>query len=187
MTKPLKKSRSSEDLTTKSGQALVISLQKKQIAKNQTQLTLLTDQLTEKQKHIEKLKKELERISQQLTTTTQELDRSLEIRHKNLQEWTHQQEQIKALSQELDETLDQVSTELEKGDSEISHLRTKIWTLKSAKEQLARELKLARIKSSCQKPNHPTDFTPNLDYLKYALYSLGAVWFIYWMTKKNHD
>ena len=97
--------------------------------------------------------------------------------------------QIKALNQELDETIDQASSKLQQGDTEISQLRTKVWTLKSAKESLERELKLARI----NRPSLPlttNNYETQLDYFQYGLYALLAVWFIVVLNtswQKNHQ
>jgi len=121
---------------------------------------LLQDQLTQKQKEIESLRTSLEKVNQELNETKTALDKSLEARTTALREWQTQQEQISALNQELNQTIDQASTELEKGDSEISSLRTKIWTLKSAKEQLERELKRERVRRNSAPGNTPLPSAP---------------------------
>jgi chromosome segregation ATPase len=152
---------------------------------------LLADQLTQKQKELERLKKESETKSttirllrekldrdtkeQEIKELKEQLDNSLEARTQALKDYAKQHEQIKTLNQELNETIDQASSELDKGDTEISQLRTTVYQLKNSNESLNRQLKLARINRPNPPNSLPTDYAAKLDYLPSALYALMAV------------
>src|SRR3954447_23984323 len=106
---------------------------------------LLKDQLTQKQKDLESLIKKLEETNQELKATKQQLDDSLTARIAGVKLFGQEHSKRNQAEQELTETIDQASSELNHGDSKITQLRTQLNQLKSSKESLERELKLARI------------------------------------------
>lgn len=144
--------------------------------KNNPPAQLLQDQLLEKQQQLEQLR-------QQLATkpTLTELDNSLFARHQNLKAWFSQYSQKQQLDQELAENINEASNELITQDQTISNLRGQISQLKTSNQSLSKDLSLSSRLAELRKDPH---YSPeNHPYLKYALYTLAAVWFSWFLSK----
>ena len=137
---------------------------------------LLQDQLSEKQQEIESLKEQLE-----TKPTLPELDNSLMARHQNLKAWFSQYQKTKQLDQALVENIDEASSELLEQDKVISSLRTQITQLETSNQSLQKDLSLSNRLAEYRKD--PYYSSPNYPYLKYALYTLAAVWFSWFLSK----
>ena len=139
---------------------------------------LLQEQLQEKQNEIERLRKKLENKNN-LAETSAELDQSLFARHQNLKDWFSQYSKNKNLDEELSENIEQASEELINQDKVIVDLQSKVQKLEQTKLSLQKDLNLATKLAELRK-DYP--FPENNEtYLKYVLYSLGAVLFTLWM------
>ena len=172
-------------------------LKKSKSADDVTNLTnpppqLLQSQLSEKQQQVENLTKlleisnsELKRLKQTGSNTPQPtselLDQSLIARHKSLKDWFTQYTKTKQLETELTENIDYASDELISQDNKISALQGKVSKLKTANQELEKDLKLAQRLAEFRKVPYPTNEN-NWTYLKYVLYSLGAVLFTLWLV-----
>src|SRR4051794_8543533 len=141
---------------------------------------LLQDQLKEKQKELESLRVALEKVNQELKETKQQLDDSLTARVAGVKVFGQEHSQRINSEKELNETVEQASSEIDKGDNEISQLRTKLYQTQQQVSNLQSQLNLARIKKnipSITNSVYNDNFDTNLNYLQYALYSLVAVFF----------
>ena len=145
--------------------------------KNNPPIQLLQDQLSEKQKQIEDLRKQLE------TQSTVALDNSLLARHKSLKDWFTQYQKTKQLDTELSENIEEASEELISQDQTISTLRTQISQLKLTNQSLTKDLNLATKLAELRK-DYP-NANANHDYLKYGLYALATITFIWLLSKTN--
>ncbi|CAI2162655.1 6807_t:CDS:1 [Funneliformis geosporum] len=120
---------------------------------------------------------EISELKSQLKATKQQLDNSLEARTKALSDFAKQYEKTKQLATELEQTINQASAELNQGDSEITHLRTKLFQATQQASSLQRELNLNRINRHSSPSNSASlnNYQTKLDYFQYALYALMAV------------
>src|SRR6185437_5342808 len=126
---------------------------------------LLQEQLSEKQSQIEDLRKQLE------IQSAVESDNSLFARHKSLKDWFTQYAKNKALDTELTENINKASTELLEKDETISQLRGQVKNLELTNQSLQKDLNLSQRLDELRKVPLPTN-SPNLSYLKPALYAL---------------
>ena len=137
-------------------------------------IQLLQDQLSEKQKQIEKLREKLE--EKQTSSSSLELDNSLFARHQNLKDWFTQYQKSKQLDTELKENIDEASTELINQDDLISKLQDENRKLKLTNQSLSEDLELAHRAVEWRKNPLPNDNeTP---WLSPAISLFLVIWFI---------
>jgi len=158
--------------------------------KNNPPNQLLQDQLQTKQQEIEKLREKLEVKNEELNSLKAQhssvLDSNLELKHQSLKDWWQQYEKTKELEQELKENVGYASEELISQDQTISQLRSQINQLKQTNQSLQKDLNLAEKLAELRSSSFPTSST--YPYLKYALYTLVAVWFSWFISKNlSHD
>ena len=147
----------------------------------------LKEQAKNKQKEVENLRKTLEETNSKLTQTKQELDKSLEARHKGLKEWNQAYQKVQALNSELNSTVKESAEELTSQDQVLSQLRSENFKLKQANQSLQRDLTLVqRLAESRKVPYYAGEFSPSLNYFKYAVYALLAVWFCL-VVRRSYD
>jgi DNA repair ATPase RecN len=136
---------------------------------------LLQDQLSEKQKEIESLRQQLETVNHELKETKEQLDNSLQARVEGVKVFGQEHDQRTKAQKELNEIIEEASSELITSDDKVSQLKRQLHKVKTEKEELARKLKLERIKQGTHPDNSDDDLSKKLSYLKYALYSLLVV------------
>ena len=162
---------------------------------------LLTDQLKVKQKEVESLREqgefanqEIQKLREKLEQTNQELnslkenhstllDDNLSLKHQNLKDWFQQYQQTQKLEQELAENADYASDELIAQDKTISSLQKENNQLKLTNQSLTKDLDLATKLAELRRDNWPTQPT----YLPFALYSLMAIAFTWWLVKNQTE
>jgi len=141
------------------------------------------------------LREQLEDQNEELKTLKAEqsnlLDDNLSLKYQGLKDWWQQYKKTQELEKELKENVDYASEELVKQDEVIEKLRTDNSKLKQENQSLQKDLNLAEKLAELRKnPYYSAD--DNWTYLKYALYSLSAMFFTFWLVKSiraspNHD
>lgn len=166
-----------------SSQAKVSELEGK--LKSNPSNVLLSEQLATKQKEIEQLRKKLEEKNEELKSLKEEqstlLDDNLTLKHQGLKDWWQQYQQTQQLEKELAENVEYASNELVEQDKVIEKLRSENSKLKKEKQSLQKDLNLVQKLAELRRSPYP-EYENNWTYLKYALYSLGAVLFTLWLT-----
>jgi len=140
---------------------------------------LLEEQLKVKQRELEGLRKDLEETNSKLSQTKQELDKSLQARHQGLKDWNQVYQKAQALDSELNNTVEESAEELTTQDQRLTNLRSENFKLKQTNQSLQRDLTLAQ-KLAELRQNNPfkADNFNSLNYFKYAVYALLAIWFL---------
>ena len=147
---------------------------------------LLEEQLKVKQRELEGLRKDLEAKNAELNQTKQELDKSLEVRHQGLKDFRAGYEKRKLVQSELDSTVEESTEELVNQDEKISQLRSENSKLKQTNQSLQRDLTLVqKLAESRKVPYYADEFSSSLNYFKYAVYALLAVWFLLMIRRKH--
>ena len=145
---------------------------------------LLQDQLSEKQQELESLRETSQNLKKVLKETLTELDNSLFARQQAVKQFGQIYEQLQKIKQELDENVNEASNELVSQDDQISRYRTQNQQAKLRIQSLEQDLNLTQRLVKLRKDSsfgYPDDY-PNLNYLKYALYSLLAVSFTLYLA-----
>jgi chromosome segregation ATPase len=206
--KKLKRSKSADDIPASPSeleQELALATQTiAELTKIAQKSALLTDQLTNKQKEIERLREQLETQETELKelknpdyslaltplnsnpSELTELDQSLIARHQNLKDFFKQYEKTERLEQELVENIDYVTDELVKQDDLISDLRGENRKLQLTNQSLQRDLDLAHRAVAWRKTPLPNE--DDYSYLKYMFYFLTALTYLYftiWLLKRT--
>jgi chromosome segregation ATPase len=136
-------------------QAKVSELEKK--LKTHPPNPLLQDQLTQKQKDVEKLREKNEELNQKLAETTKQLDNSLLARYEAVKQFGLIYEKLKQIRKELDENVQQASDELENQDDTIKNLRTYQQNARLRIRELEGDLNLAQRLIRLKKVPLPDD------------------------------
>ena len=105
---------------------------------------LLQDQLSEKQKEVEKLREQLETKSSELVQVQTELDNSLQARHEAVKQFSQIYDKLQLIKQELNENVDYASDELLNQDETISQLREQKQQAKLRIQELEQDLSLSQ-------------------------------------------
>jgi len=155
----------------------------------------LKEQVKIKQQSLEDLRKELEEKSSQLVQVQTELDNSLQARQQSLKVFGSEYAKRKQAQSELDNTVEESSNELINSDQVIRNLRTQITklqretkSLEAQKQSLTKDLTLSQRLVELRRENSfkANDFNSSLNYFKYAVYGLLAVWFLL-ILRRNYD
>ena len=157
-------------LETSEREKEVLEVENKQFKQNPP-TPLLQEQLKEKQKEVEELRKHKEDSAKQIG---QLKDNILELRLENIQDFGKYREKLIQIRQELDDTVEQASEELTDQDKRISKYRTNQQKAQSRIQELEKDFDLAERLAELRKYPLPNSDN-NLDYLKYAFYSLCAI------------
>jgi len=155
---------------------LIVETKDRELTEKDGTVVIYSDQLNQKQKGIENLRQSLDQKTAELKKTKQELDNSLFARVEAVKQFGKIHEKLKQIKQELNENVEQASEELINQDKKINQYRTNQQKVQQKIKELEQDLNLAQRLAELRKYPLP-DNSPNLDYLKYALYSLATVGF----------
>ena len=167
----LKKSKSDSDLPKNKTQSLKHS-------KSTNEIPLAPPSPTTKIKELEDkvsvLELKLDTKDRELQEKTAELDNSLLARYEAVKQFGKIYDKLQKIKQELKENVDQASDELISQDEVITKLRNKQQKAQVRIQELESDLNLAQRLAQVRKVPYPNSDN-NLDYLKYAFYSLCAI------------
>lgn len=198
-TKPLKKSKSAEELEPKpaieqletkiSVLELELEVQKRELNELESlkeENEHLREQMKVKQQELEGLRKDLEEITSELTQVKNELEVSLTARHQSLKDFGLEHSKRVQSEKELDSTVEESAEELVNQDEKITELRNQISQLKQEKASLIKDLNLTQKLAQLRKdPYFESEFNHSLTYFKYGVYALLAVWFLLMLRRKD--
>jgi len=162
---------------------------KAQLAQAQDQISILELKLETNQRELTELNnltKENAQLKTQLTNLKQALDHSFQARHQGLK--VFQQEHAKRVQseRELVENTQQATEELFNQEQEIITLKAQVAKLKQVRDSLAQDLNLSQRLIEL-KSNEPYLEEPNLNYFKYGVYALLAIWFCLMLKRRKYD
>jgi len=176
--KKLKRSKSADDIPASPPQEKQITNLQEQVKFHSQTAANYLKSLQVSQAKVSELE---ERLKNNPPANT-ELDQSLIARHQNLKDWFTQYQKTKSLDTELKENIEEASQELINQDKTISQLRGQVKHLELTNQSLTKDLNLAtKLAESRKVPYYSPEDKGT--YLKYGLYSLMALTFIFWLTK----